>query len=129
MAEPSLITSRQNPQVKEAVRLRDGKERRRQQRFIVDGAREVLRALKSGIRPLKAFVCDELCKSTESLAARDAVADSKSELLQVAPEVYGKLAFGDRDDGIIVVAETPQNSLGRLDLPANPLVAVLEGIE
>ena len=50
-------------------------------------------------------------------------------MLGVSPDVYAKLAFGDRDDGIVVVAETPRRRLDDLQLPAEPLVAVLEGIE
>ena len=63
MAEPSRITSRQNPRVKDAVRLRSGRERRRHGRFIIDGAREIARAVAAGIRCVEAFVCDELCDS------------------------------------------------------------------
>jgi TrmH family RNA methyltransferase len=129
MVEPSRITSRQNPQVKDAVRLRDGRERRRQRQFIIDGAREILRALDSGVLPLKAFICEELCHSTECLNAKAALKTHASEVFQVAPDVYAKLAFGDRNEGIIVVAEAPRLTLANLRLPSNPLVAVLEGVE
>jgi RNA methyltransferase, TrmH family len=50
-------------------------------------------------------------------------------LLSVTPEVFEKLQFGDRDDGLVVVAETPRRSLADLQLEAEPLVVVLEGIE
>jgi TrmH family RNA methyltransferase len=43
--------------------------------------------------------------------------------------VFEKLAFGDRNDGIIVVAETPQRTLSDLQLTDSPLVAVLERVE
>ena len=33
----SIITSLQNPRVKDAVRLRDAKHRRRQRRILIDG--------------------------------------------------------------------------------------------
>src|SRR6476660_9030864 len=104
MVESSRITSRQNPQVKDAVRLRDGHKRRRQRQFIIDGAREISRALASGVRPLKAFICDELCQSTDCLNAKVALEAHASEVFQVAPDVYAKLAFGDRNEGIVVVA-------------------------
>ena len=129
MVSSPIITSRQNPQIKEAVRLREGSERRRQKRFIIDGAREIYRALESGIRPLKAFVCDELCQSAESLEAKTACKKHAAEVLPVSPDVFTKLAFGDRKDGVIVIAETPRGSLSNLALPAAPLVAILEGVE
>jgi TrmH family RNA methyltransferase len=129
MVESSHITSRQNPQVKAAVRLRDGHERRRQQQFIIDGAREISRAIDSGVRPLKAFICEELCHSTDCRKARAAVETHAAEVFQVSPDVYAKLAFGDRNEGIVVVAEAPRHTLADIQLSANPLVAVLEGVE
>jgi len=129
MSDPSRITSRQNPRVKEAVGLRNARERKRQGRFLIDGAREIMRAFASGIRGVEAFVCEELCESPDSRAAVDAAKSSGAEILDVAPAVYEKLAFGDRNDGVVVVAEAPQRRLADLPLPTKPLVAVLEGIE
>ena len=129
MVESSRITSRQNAHVKDAVRLRDGHERRRQQQFIIDGAREISRALDSGVRPLKAFICDELCHSVECHHAKAALETYDAELFHVSPDVFAKLAFGDRHEGIVLVAESPQRMLADLNVPANPLIAVLEGIE
>jgi TrmH family RNA methyltransferase len=129
MVELSRITSRQNPQVKDAVRLREGHERRRQRQFIIDGAREISRALESGIRPLKTFICEEFCQSTDSLTAKSAAETDAAEVFRVTPDVYAKLAFGDRNDGIVVIAESPRLTLADLQLTANPLVAVLEGVE
>jgi TrmH family RNA methyltransferase len=47
----------------------------------------------------------------------------------LGPEAFAKLAYGDRLDGIVSVAETPLHRLADLDLPANPLIGVIEGIE
>jgi len=41
------ITSPQNPRIKEVIRLRDRRGRRRQERFIIDGIRELRRAIDS----------------------------------------------------------------------------------
>ena len=97
--------------------------------MIIDGAREVLRAVEAGVRCVEAFVCEELCNTADSERAVDAAKSSGAEVLDVTPDVYAKLAFGERDDGIVVVAETPRRVLDDLQLPAKPLVAVLEGIE
>jgi RNA methyltransferase, TrmH family len=129
MPTSSRISSRQNQRVKDAARLRDGRARQRQGRFLVDGAREIVRAVQAGIRCTEAFVCDELLNTTESRAAADAANAAGAEMLDVSPEVYDKLCFGDRADGVVVVAETPHRRLTGLNLPAKPLIAVLEGIE
>src|SRR5438270_3184410 len=48
---------------------------------------------------------------------------------RVPPAVFEKLAFGDRAEGVVAVAKTPDRTLNDLKLPTNPLVAVLEGVE
>jgi TrmH family RNA methyltransferase len=125
MTTPPRITSRQNPRVKDAVRLRTGRGRARQGRFIIDGAREIARAVEAGIRPVEAFVCEEGGgELVESLRRAGA------EILPVTAEVYEKLCFGERDEaGVVVVAETPERGLHDLQLTATPLVAVVEGVE
>jgi TrmH family RNA methyltransferase len=123
------ITSRQNPRVKDAVKLRDARGRQQQGRIIVDGPREILRAIEAGVRAIEAFVCAELCRSADSERAVDGARSSGAEVLDVSSGVFSKLVFGDREDGIVLVAEMPRRILGDLRLPANPLVAVLEGIE
>ncbi len=125
----SLITSRQNPRVKDAAKLRSARVRRQQRRILIDGGREIVRALEAGARPLEAFVCRELCGSPDCQAALAALQSKGAEVFAVTPLVYAKLQFGDRDDGLVVVAAAPQRKLADLKLPANPLVAVLEGLE
>ena len=129
MTLPPRITSRQNPRVKEAVRLRTGRARQRQGRFVIDGAREISRAAAAGVPFVEAFICEELCDSPDSRNAVDAVRSTGAEVFSVTPDVYDKLGFGERKEGVVVVAEVPQRRLHDLKPPANPLVAVLEGIE
>ncbi len=78
---------------------------------------------------IEAFICEELAGSPESRQAIVAIEATAAEVFRVSPEVYAKLAFGDRDDGVVVVAETPRRGLGDLQLSATPIVAVLEGLE
>ena len=129
MATPLVITSRQNPRVKDAVRLRTGRERQRSGRFLIDGQREIERALAAGIRPIEAFFCetrDDAQLAETTIALRDAGA----ELLPVTADVFEKLCFGERDaTGIVVVAATPSRRLSDVRLTAEPLVAVVEGVE
>jgi TrmH family RNA methyltransferase len=129
MTLPSRITSRQNPRVKDAARLRTGRARQRHGRLLIDGAREITRAVAAGVRCLEAFVCEELCDAPDCRNALKALEASGAELLSVSPFVYAKLAFGERDDGLVVVAEAPKHRLEDLELPPKPLVTVVEGIE
>jgi TrmH family RNA methyltransferase len=56
-------------------------------------------------------------------------AAAAGSVLHVTPEVFAKIAFGERAEGTLLVAKVPQRKLEELVLPANPLVAVVEGIE
>ena len=129
MTQPLRITSRQNPRVKAAALLRNRRERQRSGRFIIDGAREIIRALESGASPIEAFFCDELVQTDEARTALAAVEATDAERFHVSQDVYAKLSFGERDDGVVVVANRLERPLAHLKLPARAIVAVLEAIE
>ena len=123
------ITSRQNARVKEAAKLRDGRQRAKQNRFIIDGLREIGRALDAGIDLVEVFICPPLCGSPVARELGQRLDNCGAVVAEVTSEVFEKLAFGERSDGIVVVAVTPHHGIDQLELPANPLVAVLEGLE
>ncbi len=104
---------------------------RKQNRIIIDGARELLRAIGAGIELTEVFVCDELCHSEDCRNVLRSLAEKQSrvEQLHVSRAVYEKLAFGQRAEGVIGIAKSPSRVLADLKLPTNPLVAVLEGVE
>ena len=127
--QESMITSRQNERVKNAVKLRSRRERERQSRFLVDGSREITRAAQAGVAFTEAFVCETLCTSAESQQARNLLQDSGADVAIVTKEVFAKLAFGEREEGIVAVGRIPTNSLDDLMLKEDSLVCVVEGIE
>ena len=123
------ITSRQNARVKEAAQLRLARQRERQGRFIIDGARELLRAITSGIEIVEGFICESRCTDAETKQAAAALTQSPAVVATVTEEVFEKLCFGARSGGVLAIARTPARSLSQLKLPMAPLVAVIEGIE
>ena len=123
------ITSPHNPRVKDAARLRDRRHREKQGRILIDGARELLRAVGGGVRLLELFVCEPLCHSDDARTLLATVRDGGCEVLHVGEAVFEKLAFGQRAEGVLGIAEMPRPTLSSLSLPANGLVAVLEGVE
>lgn len=123
------ITSRQNPRVKEAAKLRDARQRAKQGRFVIDGVREIGRALDAEIDILEAFICPSLCGSNEATALASRLDGCCAVVAEVTPEVFEKLAFGERSDGIVAVAATPERSIYQFVLPEQPLIAVLESLE
>jgi RNA methyltransferase, TrmH family len=133
------ITSLQNPHVKDAVKLRDHRGRQSQRRILIDGARELTRAVEAGVRLRAAFVCPALCESTDAQRVLTLLPGTGAEVFDVPRAVFEKLAFGQRAEGVLGVADTPGSELARLDAivfqtragkpPMAPLVAVLEGVE
>ena len=124
----NLLSSTHNPHVKDAIRLREGRQRRSQGRILIDGLRELGCALRAGVRLIEVFVCPALCESPEAQSVIAAIS-APTEIFQVTEAVFGKLAFGDRKEGLLGVAQTPERSLDQLELPPDALVAVVEGIE
>ena len=130
----STITSLQNPRVKEAVKLRDRKGREQQGRILIDGIREISRALAAGVEVTEAFVCEPFCEAPPAAELLAKLRQRETiSLLCVSEPVMAKLSFGDRAEGLIAIARRPHRSLD--DLAAKrkkhpaPLFAVLEGIE
>jgi TrmH family RNA methyltransferase len=123
------ITSTANPRIKAAAALRDRRARDARGQFLIDGAREIARALAGGMRIDEAYVCTPLCRSEDAQSIVEGLEILGTPRIEVADHVFAKLAFGDRADGVVVVARTPDWSLATLDLPENPLVAVVEHVE
>jgi len=127
--ESPRITSRQNPRIKEAVKLRSARQRAKQRRMIIDGVREINRALDAGIHMVEAFVCPDLCDSPQAKEVEVRLDQASTNVAQVTADVFAKLAFGERADGIVAIARTPSRSIAELQLPSHPVIAVLEGLE
>jgi len=124
-----MITSVHNPYVKLAVRLRNHRQRQKEQLIIIDGARELSRAIAAGVPLREIFVCPELCRSDEARRLLEIMPANGGRRLEVTAAVFRRLAFGQRAEGIVGIAAIAPRRLEDLVLPANPLVAVLEGVE
>jgi RNA methyltransferase, TrmH family len=124
-----FIASLQNPHVKDAVRLRERRHRDKQGRILIDGAVELRRAMHGGVRLLETFVCRSLCESDEARRVLETLPQTGCKIFNVSESVFEKLAFGNRTEGVLGVAETPQTTLELLRLAHLPCVAVLEGVE
>lgn len=124
-----MITSLHNQRVKDAGRLRDRRQRDKQGRILIDGARELARAIEAGVELLESFICEPLCHTDEARRVLAQLAATRADVLPVSSEVFQKLAFGQRAEGVLAVARTPRRSLAELTLPDQPLVAVVEAVE
>ena len=100
-----MITSLQNSHVKDATRLRERRGRQQQGRIIIDGARELLRAIDAGVDLVEVFVCEPLCHSDASrdvlLRLKDADQGDVPTVIAVTESGFSRSAFGERADGLV----------------------------
>jgi TrmH family RNA methyltransferase len=123
------LTSPSNPRIRAVAALRDPAERRQRGLTVVDGAREVRRALDAGVDVVEAYVCTPLLAGPDARAALDAL-DVRGIVPTATTEpAFAKIAFGDRAEGIVLVIRPASRRLDDLDLPSAPLLVVLEGVE
>lgn len=125
-----IIRSLQNTQIKSAVKLRDRRGRAQQGRTIIDGLREIRRALQAGFPIETMFVLPEAISGPESTEFEQVLAHHGDiSILHVTREVMEKMAFGQRVEGAVAVAKVPEKKLAEIVLPECPLVVVIEQVE
>lgn len=124
-----ILTSFANPRVKAVAALRDRRARDRTGLTLVDGARELRRALEAGVEIVEAFSCEPLLAGPDARAALDLLRSAGVTIQPTSEPVFAKLAFGERAEGIMAVIRIPSTALADLSLPVDPLVVVIEGVE
>ena len=124
-----MLTSAANPRVRAAMALRARRQRDHTGRILIDGARELLRALDADVTVETIFVCAPLCRSEACRTLLGRLAPDDHRLVPVSVQAFARLAFGDRAEGVVGVALRPGVDLGSLTLPAVPILAVIEAVE
>ena len=122
------ITSVQNPRIKAAAKLRNRDDRESQQRIIIDGVREISRALDARVEFFELFVCNELLRP-EARFVVDRAQSLDIRICEISAAVLEKISFGQRQEGLVAVANPPSRSLADLRLGNDPLVAILANVE
>jgi TrmH family RNA methyltransferase len=92
-----LITSIDNPRVKDVLRLRKARERRRSGLFVAEGRREVERARAAGLNVVATFFAPTLLEWDEG--------DEVSE------RVLAKMSYRAEPEGVIAVVEAPRRAI------------------
>jgi TrmH family RNA methyltransferase len=129
MDTPLVISSLQNPRVKGAVKLRQRSHRDKLGLMLIEGYREIRRALDHAHTLQDLFFCPELFMGENNQAVLDDARRGGARLDECTRQVFDKLSYRDRPDGLLAVAAQVHHNLDELVLPANPLVVVAEAIE
>jgi RNA methyltransferase, TrmH family len=115
------ITSAVNPHVRELAGLRQRRRRHLAGRFLIEGARELGRAIEGGVSIEEVLYAPTLASPT----AR-ALADSLDGVTRLGDAAFAKLTVRQHPDGIIGVAATWRPELTAID---RDLVLIAERIE
>ena len=130
------ITSLQNPRVKQLVKLRDRRPRDEAGVFLIEGYRQILRALDKSIAVTELYVCPDwfLGENEDALIARAEAAGAK--VFELSKDAFAKVAYRERPDGLLAVAPQWRRSFADLEtiLAAKgdghaPFLLVVEAIE
>ena len=93
-----LISSPNNPRVRFAASLRDPKDRRRESRILIDGAKNIAIALRSGIRCTDIFICQRAWE-TSNPVLREILPQTDHQLTE--HQFVGRDSRGDKVDASI----------------------------
>ncbi|MBC7660309.1 MAG: RNA methyltransferase [Chitinophagaceae bacterium] len=120
------ISSPQNPKIKELVALRESRERRKQDVFVVEGAREIERALKAGYTCRTLYVEENLLSDASHDLVKRIPASSQ---YSVSKEAYAKAAVREGSDGVLAVMDIKAHTFADIKPRGKPLLLVLENLE
>jgi len=123
------ITSLQNPRVKQLVKLRDRRDRDEAGLFLVEGYREVRRALEKNIRLQEVYFSPEWFLGENEPALIEQARQAGAQLFELSKDAFAKCAYRDRPDGLLAVAPQWKHGLTDLKLSAQPFLLVVESIE
>ena len=119
--EDNVITSLQNARVKHLVQLQQkSSERRRSGLFVVEGQRELMHCVEAGYEVEEVFMVEGGDWKVEGFSPA---------IFTVSPQVYEKMAYRGSTEGVIATVRQRNLTLSDLQLPANPLIMVLESVE
>ena len=116
-----MITSKTNPKIKNIVHLQKASERQKQGLIVIEGRREIERAIASGFEVETLFVCVEIAGQHKLPTAK--------YVEEVSVEVFEKIAYRGNSDGLLALARPVYHQLEKLKYKPNPLFVVLESVE
>lgn len=124
-----VITSKQNPKVKSLLHLRKRRDRDEAGLFIVEGYREVRRALDKKIALSELYYSPEwFLGDNEHAVIADAQA-AGATVYEMSKDVYAKCSYRDRPDGLLATGRQWKTTLDDLKLSKDPFLIVVESIE
>lgn len=116
-----IISSLQNPKIKNIVALRKSSKRKKQDLFIIDGLREIKVALDYGFELEDVFYCPDFSQEKHEFL--------KQEINITTKEVFKKIAYANNPNGWLALAKPKYHSLDEIKTKKKVLILILESVE
>ncbi len=127
------ISSLQNPRVKQLVKLRDRRPRDEAGVFLVEGYREIRRALEKRVALRELYYSPEWFLGENEPALLREAETAGAQLFELTKDAFAKVAYRERPDGLLAVAPQWRTQLADLKLGGgagrDPFLLVVEAIE
>lgn len=123
------ITSTQNKTVKEAVKLRDRRDREAANLTLLEGYRELSRALEYGMTIKEVFFCPEQFLGVNEPALLEALYQHGAKIFQVPDFLLNKMAYRDRPEGLIATMTMVKHDLASMPVVENGFYMIAEAVE
>jgi len=123
------LTSRQNPRVKQANALRNRRDREETGLTLLEGYRELTRALEYGMTLRECFFCPAQFLGENELPLLDNLAAHGVEVFEVPDHILRQLAYRERPEGLIATAVMKEHRLEDLPVRDGGFYLVAEAIE
>ena len=129
MPEYLKITSRQNPRIKEAAKLRDRRDREKSGLTLLEGYRELTRAFEYGLPMKECFFCPQMFLGSNEYPLLEKLAAAGVTVYEVADHLLTQLAYRDRPEGLIATAVMREHRLADLPVVSGGFYLVCEAVE
>jgi len=124
-----MISSSQNQRVKEVVHLRRRRERDKQNRMLIEGYRQLLRAYENDYPVDELFICRDLFQGPNEEFLIEGFSARGTSIIETAETPFCRMAYRDRPEGLLGVAPQVRKGLGDLQYDNAPFFLVAESIE
>ncbi len=129
MNKHARITSLQNPRVKNAVKLRRRSHRDETGVLLIEGYRELKRAVDNGHIPHELYYCPAMFQGENEPELIEQCRASGTVVFECDSDVFLKMAYRDRPEGLLAIADQISLKLQDLRFGNNPLLLIAEHIE
>ena len=119
------LTSKDNPRIKQLMRLYKAKERKINNLIIVEGIREIKRCINSKWDIKEYYYSPEIASNQ----IKEIIKKSNIPVIECTKEIFEKISYQNNPDGLIALSYVKKYSLNDIKIKNNLFLLVAENIE